>query len=207
MQQQQYERVEDSLAPVAIERPTVDEAALAFQRGRNQILMRLGGLASVALVALWFANDAMNALNARNEARTTLASIRADAFESFFFCALPDSMPERVPSREKLIAAFERNANREGNQYGPRLASCVDDLQRVNDGLNTMAVPKGAALQHRALQASAERLLEDFRSYAASLNSPRPPDYVQALALMDRVASSYLGYERARRKFGEVLVQ
>lgn len=192
---------EDSLAPIAIESPGIDEAAAQFHPGRGHLFWRLGGLMGLSLAALLMATSALDAAQERDKARVSLSMIRRDAFEAFFSCALPDTLPERVVNRESLIASFERNANREGQRYGARLVSCVEPLTDLRRSLRTMEVPESAAAAHHSMSRGAEKLLTNFRAYAAHLNSPLQDDYVRSLALMDRVAGAYLEFEGARGDF------
>lgn len=190
-----------SLAPISIERAEVEDGSALWKKGHALLGARLLGLAALASAALWMASNALDAAQAREEARVSLAAVRDNIFQPFFECALPDTLPERIVDREGLISAIERNASAAGNRYGVRMGRCVDYLVDLHHAVGAMKVPAEAADLHQRLSLSSKQLLDGVRAYAAHLNSPLQDDYVRSLALMDRVATAYLAYEADRQRY------
>lgn len=197
---------DDSLAPVAIERARLQAEAALFHRGRAWSLLRAGTLTGLTACAVLMAVDAMEAAESRQRARTSLRTVHHGYFDAFLQCALPDTLPERVVDRESLLAAFERNANREGEGYGALLDECLGPLTKLSASLRSVPVPDDARGQRRLLTELARQILVDFRAYVVHLQSPGAADYVKSLALADRVAGDCLAYEAAHERLREEIL-
>lgn len=183
---------QDSLAPVALDRLTVEEEAALMQTGKG------GKLAVIAVVAVLLGAGAtfwLKQLDARQAYVGAAASVRelhAATLEPFARCALPEASGLQLTSKESMLSALERSSERMGPAYGRVLARCQPLVEALPSDLAKVQAPAALAAQLKTLASAANELggaIEQYRTHLG--HAGRGYDYVQALPFMEKIASAW----------------
>ncbi len=193
---------QDSLAPVRLDRVSVEDEAVLMQRGRA------GKMMAVAMAAILLgagANYWMKRIDAREAyvgASASVHRLRVDKLEPFLRCALPDIDRAQVNSKDRLISAIESYGDRMGKDYGRVLARCTPMLSALPAQLAAVQAPASLQPEVRGLSTAARDLtqaVDNYRSYLS--NSGSQYDYVQALPMMEKIAVAWERYEAHQASF------
>jgi len=185
-----------SLAPLQIERLSVDDEVARMSRGKSRQLLKLGAAVSLcaAIAGLW-----LTGLDSHKTYADAIGSARAldeRHSDAFLRCALPGIPSARLASGEQLHSAIERISERLGKSYGRSLSRCSSRLAGLVTGLRKLSVPAEALKLAAARDAAAalERAWDDYRIYL--LDERTPYDYVQALPRVEKIALAWSAYGR-----------
>jgi len=186
----------DSLAPLQIERLSVDDEVARMSRGKSRQLLGLGAVVSLcaAIAGVW-----LTGLDSHRTYADAIGSAREldeRHAEAFTRCALPGIPSSRLGSSEQLHSAIERISERLGKSYGRSLSRCTPRLTGLVTGLRELSIPAEAGLRAAARDAAAalEQAWQDYARYL--LDERTPYDYVQALPRVEKIALASRAYDR-----------
>jgi hypothetical protein len=187
---------QDSLAPIALDRLSVEDEAALMQRGK------LGRLSSLAFLAVMLGAGAtfwMKTIDAREAyvgAAARVSELRTSALEPFLRCALPQTDRASINSKARLISALETYGDRFGKDYSRTLSRCAPILAELPAELARIKAPHDVQEQLARLSSSASDLAAAFGGYRSYLSSAgKSYDYVQALPMMEKIAIAWETYE------------
>lgn len=185
-----------SLAPLQIERLSVEDEAALMSRGKSgQLFVIVAAVAACAAVALFWLKD-MDSHKAYADALASARSVNEQHAAAFLHCALPGVHASKISASEQLHSAIERYSERLGKSYGRSLAKCAPKLAALVAGLQELQAPADggrlAAVRQAALQY--QKAWDEYRRYL--VDDPAPYDYVQALPRIEKIALAWKTYEQ-----------
>jgi hypothetical protein len=197
---------QDSLAPIQLERMSIEEESLVKHRGRVGHLMLFAVLA-VSVVGL--GTQLMKKLDAREAVVSAAAGvqrIRADKLDPFLRCALPGLDRAKLNSKDSLIGAIDDYSESMGKDYARTLSRCMPMLEEVSPALAAQKTPVELALPMRNLRSAAESLTVAVNAYRQHLGAPNEPyDYLHSLPRIEKIASAWERYEVSAKRFDDVV--
>jgi hypothetical protein len=197
----------DSLAPIQLERLSVEEEVALMGRGRGK---QLAGIAAVALVSvlggvLWM--KGMDAREAYASAATRLGQLDRQHGYAFMYCALPGIPQSQIDSRENLHTAIEHFGEQYGKSYARNLRRCAPTLDEMAPALAALQVPENVSSELHALRTAAANLKRAWNDYRGYLEDPkRPYDYVQAVPLIEKITLGWEAYEQRESELHTALL-
>jgi hypothetical protein len=187
---------QDSLAPLSLDRLSVEDEAALMQGGK------LGKLAFVAVIAVMVGASTsfwMKRIDTREAyvgAAASVHKLRVDKLEPFLRCALPEVDRAQINSKDRLISAIEAYGDRLGKDYGRVLSRCMPLVADLPADLAAVPGPAPVKEHLRELSRAAsdlESAVGNYRTYLTS--ATHDYDYVQALPLMEKIAVAWESYE------------
>ena len=197
MQRQETKaRVEQgSLAPIQLERASVDEEVAQMKRGKG---LRLTVTVLVSLVTIAAGArilGRMDTTQAYASGANRLEAIDEQQSEAFLRCALPNLQRTQVASASALFSAIEFATERFNKHYGKQLAQCAPLLSELQQTLDSVHPPADMTRRIEGVRAAAQELSASWNSYRAYLQDPaKPYDYVQAAPMMEKISKSWETY-------------
>jgi hypothetical protein len=184
-----------SLAPIQLERTSVDEEVALMKRGKG---LRLTVTLLVSLVAI--AGGArllsnMDTTRAYASGADRLDAIDAQQSEAFLRCALPNLQRAQVASASALFSAIEFATERFDKQYGKQLAQCAPLLGELQHALDGVRAPSDMTLRVQSVRVSAQELGQAWNAYRVYLQDPNKRyDYVQATPMIEKISEAWETY-------------
>lgn len=195
-----------SLAPVQIERTSIDEDIAQLKRGKGSrlVIAALGtGLAVFGLVQ-WMQN--IDGSRAYAAAAERLETINAQSGNALLRCVLPDLQRSQLGSRQALHTAFEVASERAQKHYGKQLKHCTALSDKLVQQLSELEVPANMYRGALGVQSAAGELAQSLEAYRGYLQDPtRPYDFVQATPMIERLSNALATYEERRQSFNRAL--
>jgi len=208
--QQEYKpgtrREPDSLAPVQLERTSIEEEIALMQRGKALPLTLSLLLATLAATAgvRWVGQ--LDAQQVYAHAAERLESIDSQQGEAFLRCALPNVQRSQLNSTIALHTAIEIASERFDKFYGRQLAHCARYLTDLETELASVRVPSDMTRQVSALRNAAREFERAWNNYRAYLQDPALPyDYVRATPLIEKVTLAWGSYRAQQAEITAVL--
>ena len=195
-----------SLAPVQIERASIDEDIAQLNRGKGSRLLItiLGGGLAVFGVVTWM--QSIDGAQAYSAAAERLETIHAQSESAFLRCVLPDLQKSQLSSRQALHTAFEVASERGQKHYGKQLKHCTALSDKIVQQLNDLEVPADMYRNAQGVRAAAGEVAQSVEAYRAYLQDPsRPYDFVQATPMIERLSNALATYEERRTTFNQTL--
>lgn len=187
---------QSSLAPIQLDRLSVEEEAALMQTGKHGRLAVVAVAAVLLGAGVTFFLKRVDAREAYVAAAVSVRELRTSKLEAFARCALPDAERTAVGSKDRLLSALERQSDRMGVVYGRVLSRCqpmVDDLAAQ---LPAVRAPERLAPEMKQLTGAAHELARAVEQYRAYLgNAARRYEYVQALPHMEKIATAWASYD------------
>ena len=188
-------REPDSLAPLQLERTSVEEDAAQLRRGNGTPLMLSLVLATVASFGglEWLGN--IDRQQAYAHAAERLETIDSQQSEAFLRCALPNVQRTQLSSTQALHNAIEVVSERFDKYYGRQLAHCAHYLDDLNTELAAVSVPRDMKLQLDSLQHAARLFRRAWDNYRIYLQDPEQRyDFVKATPMIEKVTLAWADY-------------
>jgi hypothetical protein len=186
----------ESLAPVQIERLSVEDEIALMSRGKSGRLIALAAAASLSAAVSVFWLNGMDSHKRYADAIGSARELHERHADAFLHCALPNPPSAGIGSSEQLHSAIERISERLGKSYGRALTRCAPKLAGLVTGLRDLTAPgEGATLAGaRKAAVELERAWDEYRRYL--LDERTSYDYVQALPRVEKIALAWSAYER-----------
>jgi hypothetical protein len=195
MESSKEKREQDSLAPMQLDRLTIEEEVADMNRGKGAQLLGVAIIASVLVVGGAVAMKQMDRDQAEGQAGAAVAGLLEQHVDAYFACVLPDTPTAAFSSSERLHSAIEGLAERYQKAYARTLESCEPKLQGLVPALTVAPVAKAiepAVAELRSAAISVQDSATDLRAYLS--DSRRPYDYVEVTAFIDRLAKASAAY-------------
>lgn len=195
MESSNDKREQDSLAPMQLDRLTVEEEVAFMNRGKGAQLLGVAMIASALVVGGAVAMKRMDRDQAEGQAGAAVAGLREQHVGAYFACVVPDTPTAAFSSSERLHSAIESLAERYQKAYARTLESCEPKLAGLVQALTAAPVAKALAPAVSDLLSAAISIQDsasDLRAYLS--DSRRPYDYVEVTAFIDRLAKASAVY-------------
>jgi hypothetical protein len=181
-------REQDSLAPVQLDRLTIDEEVATMNRGKGAQLVSVAIMVSAFAVGGAWMMKVMDRNQAEGEAGAAVAGLREQHVDAYLRCAMPEAPASVFSNSERLHTAIEGIAERYQKAYARTLESCEPKLVGLLPSL--MAAPVSGKLEPtveglKSAAVSVQDSAEDLRGYLA--DPRRAYDYVEVTAFIDRL--------------------
>jgi hypothetical protein len=198
----QDRKEQDSLAPVQLDRLTIEEEAAFMSRGKGKQLVTIALLASVLAVGGGFLMKTLDRVQAEHERSLAVAELRESHVDAFLSCVLPGIAPSAFDSRERLLGALERVVEQKQKRFAATLARCEVKLEGLERGLHAASVRSDLDPARGKLEREAKAITRSAAALREHLQDPaRAYDYVQAVASIDRLARAAASYGAADQAY------
>jgi hypothetical protein len=198
----QYKRTTrepDSLAPIQLDRISVEEEVLQMKTGKGLRLTVTLLLATLAVVGGTRWMGRIDATQAYAHAADQLEAIDSHEGEAFLRCALPNLQASQLSSGSALHSAIEITSERFDKRYAKQLVSCTYLLDELQTSLGTLRAPADMTLRVEALRHSAQDFGQAWSRYRGYLQDPTQRyDFVQATPLIEKIAVAWDNYHAKR---------
>ena len=197
MQSDNEKREQDSLAPMQLDRLTIEEEVAGMNRGKSAQLLGVAMMVSALAVGGAWAMKQMDRDQAENNAGAAVANLRVEHVEAYLVCIAPEAPLSVFSSSERLHSALENQTERYQKAYASTLESCEPKLEGLIPALTVAPVAKKLEPTVNELKAAAMAVRDganDLRSYLA--DPRRPYDYVEVTAFIDRLARASASYHK-----------
>jgi hypothetical protein len=195
---------QDSLAPMQLDRLTIEEEVAGMNRGKGAQLLGVAMMVSALAVGGAWAMKRIDRDQAENGAAAMVAGLRVQHVEAFLVCILPEAPLSVFSSSERLHSAIETQTERYQKAYANTLASCEPKLQGLVPALAAAPVASSLGPTVNELTAAGQAIQDgagDLKGYLG--DARRPYDYVEVTAFIDRLAraaASYNAHDAALRE-------
>jgi hypothetical protein len=199
-------REPDSLAPVQLERLSIEEDIALMRRGKTLPLTLSLLLATVAVVAgvRWVGE--LDAQQAYAHAADRLETIDSQQSEAFLRCALPNVQRSQLSSTVALHNAIEIASERFDKFYGRQLTHCEHYLVDLETELDAVKVPTDMTRQLTSLRNAAHEFGLAWSNYRDYLRDPTQSyDYVRATPMIEKVTLAWGSYRAQQVEIKAVL--
>jgi hypothetical protein len=197
MQSDNEKREQDSLAPVQLDRLSIEEEVAGMNRGKSARLLGVAMMVSALAVGGAWAMKQMDRSQAESNAASVVASLRVQHVEAYLVCIAPEAPLSVFSSSERLHSVLENQAERYQKAYARTLESCEPKLEGLIPALTIAPVAKSLEPTVTDLKAAAMAVQDganDLRGYLA--DSRRSYDYVEVTAFIDRLARASASYHK-----------
>jgi len=195
MESSKEKREQDSLAPMQLDRLSIEEEVATMNRGKGAQLLAVAVIVSVFAIGGAWTMKQLDRTQAEGQAGAAVAGLREAHVDAYLKCAIPDAPVGVFSSSERLHSAIEIIAERYQKAYARTLESCEPKLAGLVPSLAEAAVSPAlepAVTGLRAAAVSVEESATDLRGY---LGDPRRGyDYVEVTAFIDRLARASAAY-------------
>jgi hypothetical protein len=204
-QQTQEPRIkseQDSLAPVQLDRLTIDEEVAFMNRGKGSQLLALASIAGLLLVGGAAAMKGLERDQGYNQAGAAVSEIKDRHVDAYLSCALPGVPALNMASTERLHSAIENFAERFQKDYGLVLRRCEPQLEGLVSDLSQAPVPSDMRPALLELQKAGTTLYSSAASLRDYLEDPsKAYDYVAVTGHIDRLAKARTRYAERQTDF------
>jgi hypothetical protein len=171
MQSDKEKREQDSLAPLQLDRLTVEEEVAGMNRGKSAQLLGLAMLVSALAVGGAWAMKRLDRDQAESNAAAVVASLRVQHVEAYLVCVAPEAPLSAFSSSERLHSVLENQTERYQKAYARTLESCEPKLEGLIPALTVAPVAKSLEPRVSDLKGAATAI-QDSASTITS-RSPR----------------------------------
>lgn len=188
----------DSIAPVELDRITIEEEAAFMNRGRGKSITGIVAAVAAAVIAGVLMLRTMDTDRAYTETGAAVRALAAEHFDAYWQCSIPASVRVPVDSGEKLGVLLGRVADRLGRSYSATLQRCESRLEPLAAGLGALEVPKPLEADRAQLVTASEGLLTSVTALRERLASMEHYDLANVAGEIDGVAKAWDGFSTAR---------
>lgn len=192
-------REPDSLAPIQLERVSVEEEVAQMKTGKalRLALTLMVGVTGAFGVVRWMGR--IDNSQAYAQAADRLEQIDSQQGEAFLRCVLPNLQNTQLSSATELHSAIEIVSERFDKRYAQQLASCAYLLDDLEDALGSVRAPADMTRKVETLRLSAQTFAQTWQHYRAYLQDPAQRyDFVQATPLIEKISVAWQGYQTQR---------
>jgi hypothetical protein len=187
-----------SLAPIQLEKASVQEEAAQLKRGRG-LSLALNLTLLVAVTAI--GGQWLSSLDTKNSYKNAAAQLdrgESTQAEAFMRCVLPDLHPSQLTSQVTLYGSIENLTEHLGKAYGDQVAACSPLLDDFEQTVHNVRAPADMTRHLQEVSLAASAVKHSWQTYQTYLQTPNQPyDYVQAAPLIDRITVAWKGYHEA----------
>jgi hypothetical protein len=193
----QDKREQDSLAPMQLDRLTLEEEVASMKRGKGAQLLGVAVIVSaLAIGGAWLMKQ-MDRNEAEGQAGAAVAALREQHLDAYLRCVVPNAPAEVLSNSVRLHSAIEALTERYQKAYAGTLDSCEPKLVGLVPAL--AAAPVSTALHPvmgnlKVAAISVQNSAEELRDYLA--DPARPYDYVEITAFIDHLARASAAYHK-----------
>jgi len=194
----------DSLAPVQLERLSVEEEVAQMQRGKGgkMALVIAAGSLLLAGGAYWMRH--LDVERAYVVTAESIAQVDTQQAQAFMHCALRNVQAPQLASPDALRATIEITHQRLGAGFTRNLDQCLPLLDDLAPGLTAIKAPNDVKPKLTALEQSSNELRRSWKLYRTYLGDPKFDD-AQAAQLIESVTAAWARYEDLRSKISDEL--
>jgi hypothetical protein len=197
---------QDSLAPLQLDRASVEEEAASMNRGKGRQLLAIAGIAGLLLIGGAAAMKGLEREQGYSQAGAALGEIKDRHVDAYMACALPGVPALNVASSERLHSSLENFAERFQKDYGLVLRRCEPRLEGLVADLAQAPVPRDMKPALAELQTAASSLYSAAASLRDYLEDPsKAYDYVTVTGHIDRLAKARTRYSERQTEFELIL--
>jgi hypothetical protein len=194
-----------SLTPVQLESAGYDEDLAKFRSGR---WLRLSVMFVVVIAAVIGATQLLRTMDTHQsyaQAASQLERSETEQREAFMRCALPNIAHAQLTSAGTLRNAIEIVSGRMDKAYGRVLATCTPLFASFEQALKDVKAPDDVRPSVEAVSSAAADFGKAWSSYREYLQGGPAYDPVQAAPLIEKITSTWQGYETAREQAKKAL--
>jgi hypothetical protein len=198
-QKPRVSREPESLAPIQLERVSVEDEVAQMKTGKalRLTLTLLIGVAGVFGAVRWMGT--IDHSQAYAHAADRLEEIDAQQGDAYLRCALPNLQNSQLSSATALHSAIEIVSERFDKRYAQQLAGCAYLLDALESAIGTVQAPPDMTRRLEALRVSAQNFAQAWEHYRAYLKDPTQRyDFVQATPLIEKISVAWQGYQTQR---------
>jgi len=197
-----------SLAPIQLERSSVDEDIAQLKRGKG---LRLTLTLAVGLAAIAGGTQLLRSMDAHQayaKAGEQLELVDAQQSEAFLRCALPNLQRSQLDDPSELHTAIEIATERMDKAYGRVLAQCDPLLESFEEAVSQIKGPADMTRRLSSLSNAAGALGHSWSEYRKYLQDPTQHyDYVQAAPRIEKITNAWQDYQTQRDQTRDALAQ
>lgn len=193
----------DSLAPIQLERRSVEEEVALMGKGQGRSLWTAGALGVLALAGGLVLLQQLEANHRIAQAGEAVTAMDTRGFAAFAHCALPALPATRMDNDDHLRTALERRSERHGRGYAGMLRQCGPPLYELQTALEGLQTPALLGAQRDEMRRGVDALVGATRDYAAYLDARGGYDFVSAQPKIEAFALAWQQYRDARRAMAE----
>jgi len=188
-------RAEDSLAPLELDRLTVEEEAAFMNRGKGKQLLSAVVVVGALVAGGAYVMKEMDRQQAVLDRGEAVAALRGEHVEAYLRCVVKDATPTALQSNDRLHGLIEGVVERGEKRAAVGLERCSQKLAELGPALAKASVTSELAPALGGLRDAAKDLTSGATALSAYLADPDEPyDFVQVTALIDRVARAAAAY-------------
>jgi hypothetical protein len=188
----------DSIAPVQVQRTSVEDEVAQMNRGKGRQITAVVAVIALSGLAGTYLLRGMDAHQRYEDAIVNLDQLHKDHADAHLQCVLENTNRSLVSSADKLHQVITRYSERHGAGYARRLTECAPTLAGLVPALNKLQPPKEVDADLRSLRTAATDLQRVWDEYRAYLASGSAYDEAQASPRIDQITSSWSGYQAQR---------
>jgi hypothetical protein len=202
---QEVRKAPHSLTPVQLEAAANNEDLAKLRSGRG---LRLGVMFVVVVAAVIGIVQLLRTMDTRQsyaQAATQLERTDTEQREAFMRCALPNVTRSQLTSPAALRNALETVSGRMQKAYGRVLNTCTPLLANFEQAVKDIKAPADVGPRVEAVSSAATGFGMAWSSYKDYLQGAVAYDPAQAAPLIERITTSWQGYETAREQAKQAL--
>jgi hypothetical protein len=203
---QEARKAPHSLTPVQLERAAHDEDIAQLRSGRG---LRLGLAFVVVVAAVIGVMQLLRTMDTRQsyaQAADQLERSDIEQREAFMRCALPNVTRSQLTSPAALRNAIETVSGRMERGYGRVLNTCTPLYASFEQAIKDIKAPADVGPRVEAVSIAATDFGRAWSGYRDYLQGPGLAyDPAQAAPLIEKITSTWQGYETAREQAKQAL--
>jgi hypothetical protein len=195
MTEMEKTRREDSLAPVELDRLTIEEEAASMNRGKGKQLLSTLVVVGTLAAGGAFVMQELDRQQAEIERGQAVADLRGDHLEAYLQCVVKDASPVALKIDDRIHGLIEGVVERGQKRSAAAFARCGQKLSELAPALAEARVTAELTPLLGELRTAATNVTRSALELHAYLADPaKPYDFVQATALIDRLARAVTAY-------------
>lgn len=201
-------RPEDSLAPLELDRLTIEEEAAFMNRGKGKQLLSavvvIGALAAGSALVMKELDRQQAELGRGN----AVAALRGNAVEAYLQCVAKGASPVALKNDDRIHGLIEAVVERGEKRSATVFAHCAQRLSPLVPALAKAQLNAELVPALSELRSAAKDLTTSASALHAYLADPgKPYDFVPATALIDRLARAVVAYRERDDAFRSQLAK
>lgn len=189
----------DSLAPIVLDRLTIEEETALMNGGKSKQLGAILVLTSICIVGAWTMMGELDTRRAFADAGQATEQASQQYFDGYWHCALPDTHASQIGNEDKLHSQLEIMGERLGKRYGTLLASCQGRLGALTLAIEGISAPGSMLGPLQDLSERVRALDEANTDLVNHLQRTDRYDYVHAAPHFQALAEAWSDYVQARK--------
>ncbi len=204
---QEQQKRPDSLAPVAIEGPGIDEEAALMNRGKGKMVMVFAAaLMLVGAASVWLMSG-VDETRAYGEASAALTDIDKTGFDRFWGCVLEGVDLRNLESRADLAYQLKMRSAEGGIRYARKInRQCMEALDETQTRMDQLSVPEDLQAQTHAMEEALTDLRGAWSKYIAYMTgSDLKYDESEARPHLDHIADGWYRFKQGHARANKLV--